>query len=624
MPIRIKTFLLLIVLALLAAGCAVQPGAQRVTPVSEDAAQAALRQGEYEAAAREYLRLAESHQYTDDERRQFRLQAVEALVQAGQPAKALQLAELIEPGLLAPQQQIRLRLLQGRSWLALRNAERALDTLAAPLPPGAEGAALDQYHLLRAQAYAQLGNLLEAAREHTLRGRYLSDDNAIADNQQQLWNALTQLSAHTLRALRYAPPPDEFSGWMALAEIGKQYQLSRRELQQLADGWRQAYPQHPARQQFIDEMLRRSAQLVLQPRQIALLLPLSGRFASAGAAVRDGVIAAYYSAPAEQRINIRVYDTANPAWVQASYEQALREGADFVVGPLSKESVTALLQREAFPVPTLVLNTVDAYNLPDNLYQLSLSPEEEAQQVAEHAWLLGYSNAGVFVPEGEWGERIEHAFGRRWEELGGAVTTLARYDGSKNDFARPLRSLLNLDLSETRHRRLQALVGQKLHFEPRRREDIDFVFLAAFPRQARLIRPQLKFHHAANLPVLATSHIYSGAVARELDRDMDGVEFGDMPWTLKAATPNQSLRKDAGALRVNDNGLQRLIALGSDTYNVIPALKVLETYPFERFHGETGSLRLDPQRRLSRQLVWARFNGGVPRIVESGADSPQP
>lgn len=623
MPRLTPTSLLLLALALLAAGCAVQPTAPRVE-VSETAAQAALRQADYEAAAREYLRLAESSQYSAAERQQFRLEAADALVRADQPAKAVQLASLIDSRQLALPQQVRLRLVQARAWLALRNAEQVLEGLAATLPPDTDATAMEEYHQLRALAYSQQGNHLEAAREHALRGRHLGDAEVISENQQQLWNALTQLSAQTLRALRFAPPPDEFSGWMALAEISKQYHLGRHELQQLTEGWRLAYPQHPAQQQFIDEMLRRSTQLVLQPKQIALLLPLSGRFASAGSAVRDGVMAAYFNTPPAQRITVRIYDTANPARVLPSYEQALREGADFVIGPLDKEGVSALLTRDEFPVPTLVLNNIDNYRLPDNLYQFALSPEEEAQQVAEHAWVLGYSHGAVFVPEGEWGERLEHAFSRRWEELGGAVTTLARYDSSKNDFANPLRTLLNLDLSNTRHRRLEAVTGQKLHFEPRRREDIDFVFLAAFPRQARLIRPQLKFHHAADLPVLATSHLYSGAFARELDRDMDGVVFGDMPWTLKAPTPYQSLRKDADALRISDNALQRLIALGTDTYNLIPALKVLESYPFERFHGETGSLRLDAQRRLSRQLTWARFTGGVPRLLENGAGSVQP
>lgn len=607
-------------LVLFIAGCAVQPTAEG--PAAEVDATRAMSRGDYAEAARDYLQLAEAPNQPEALRQHYRLQAAEALLLSGQAAKAQTLLEGLDPRQFSPDHQLRLRLLRARTALALRNAERVLEVLSAPLPATTAAATQIEYHQLRAQAYSQLGNHLEAAREYSLRLRFLSEPEDIAENQRLLWNALTQLSAITLRSLRFAPPPNEFSGWMALAEISKQYQLGRRELQVLVDGWRKSYPQHPAQEHFIDEMLQRSAKLVLQPKQIALLLPLSGRFAAAGAAVRDGVMAAYYNATPQQRIDIRVYDVAEPAWVPMNYAQALRDGAELIIGPLSKEGVVALLSRDSFPVPTLVLNSIDANELPENLYQFSLAPEEEAKQLAEHAWLLGHSYAAVFVPEGEWGERIEQAFNQRWETLGGTVTTLARYDSSKNDFSRPLRTLLNLDLSDVRHRRLEGLLGMKLHFEPRRREDIDFVFLAAFPRQARLIRPQLKFHHASDLPVLATSHVYSGAVAQDLDRDMDGIEFGDMPWTLKTDTSNKALRNDAASLRLTDNSLQRLLALGIDAYNLIGALKVLEAYPFERFQGETGALSLDPSRRINRQLSWAQFNIGVPRL--SAASKPAP
>lgn len=620
----LKTSLLLLALALFLAGCAGLPSAPGVAEDSPAAAQAAMDRGDYVAAARTYLRLADAPQYSAEERRQFRLEAADALSRSNQPVKALQVLEQVELAQLPPAQQARAQLVQARAWLTLRNSGRVLETLAAPLPSGSDEAAWQDYHQLRAQAYSLQENHLEAAREYARRGRYLRDETAIGDNQQQLWNALSQLPIDTLRTLRVTLPADEFRGWIALAEIGKQYQLSRGELLQLAEEWRRGYPGHPARQQFIDDMLRRSTELVTRPKQIALLLPLSGRFAGAGAAVRDGVLAAYYREPADRRVVIRTYDSAQPTQVQASYEQALQDGADFVIGPLSKEGVAALLQRSEFPVPTLVLNSVDGPVLPDNLYQFSLAPEEEAQQVAEYAWLLGYSHAAVFTPAGEWGERIEQAFAQRWKELGGAVSSQVRYDSSKNDFSDPLRHMLGLTLSGARHQRLQSVVGQKLEFQPRRRADVDFVFLAAFPRQGRLIRPQLRFHHAGDVPVLATSHVYSGAVAREQDRDMDGIVFGDMPWTLNATTPNEGLRRDAAALRVSDNGLQRLIALGADAYQLIPVLRVLESYPFERFYGETGSLRLDTQRRVKRQLTWARFKGGVPQLEESGTAPLQP
>lgn len=617
----IKPAFWLLALTLLLGGCAVKPTLPSAP--SDQQARAAMTRGDYATAAREYQLLAASEQLPQADRQRYRIDAADALLRDNQPDQAIAQLQGVDEQQLTTVDALRMRLLTAQAWLALRNADKALAILSEPLAPAVPVEMEAQYHLLLAQAYASVGNHLEAAREYSLRDPLLTDAKAIADNQQQLWNELTQLSADALHAANAMAPRDEFSGWLALAEISKQYQLGRHDLQNLIEQWHSNYPNHPAQQRFIDGILQRSAQLMYQPKQIALLLPLSGRFAAAAAALRDGVLAAYYGAPAERHIDVRIYDVANPATVRSSYAQAVQDGADFVIGPLSKEGVSALLSgRSSLPVPTLVLNAFDADTLPDNVYQFSLAPEDEARQVAEHAWGLGYSHAAVLVPDGDWGARIEQAFGQRWQALGGQVTTEATYDSSKNDYSLPLRSLLNIDLSRAREQRLESLLGEKLSFEPRRRQDIDFVFLAAFPRQARLIRPQLKFHHAADLPVLATSHVYSGSYSPTLDRDMDGIVFGDMPWVLDGDTPNKGLRVQTGSLHLADNSLQRLLAMGIDAYDLIPVLRVLQTYPFERFHGETGLLQLDSNRRIGRQLTWARFVAGIPRTISPASTTP--
>ncbi len=612
----IKTSLWLLALTLLIGGCAVKPILP--TAPNDRAALAAAAHGDYATAAREYQLLAASQQLPPAARQRFRIEAAAALLRNNQPQMAVTELQGIDESQLVPVDVLRMHLLGAQAWLALHNADQTLMLLSQPLPADAPTAMQSRYHLLRAQALSRLGNHLEAAHEYSMRDPLLSETAAITANQQQLWNELTQLSAPALHAARVTLPLNEFSGWLALAEIGKQYQLGRSDLQKLIAQWHTNYPNHPAQQPFIDGILQRSAQLLLRPKQIALLLPLSGRFAAAGAALRDGVLAAYYNTAADRRIDIRIYNVANPDTVQATYDQAVHDGADFVIGPLSKESVAALLSnRTQFPTPTLVLNTVDTGKLPDNVYQFSLAPESEAKQVAEHAWQLGYSKAAVLVPDGDWGARIEQAFRDRWQSLGGVVTSEATYDSSKNDYSVPLRALLNIDLSRAREQRLESVLGEKLAFQPRRRKDIDFVFLAAFPRQARLIRPQLKFHHAADLPILATSHVYSGVYSPTQDRDMDGIVFGDMPWVLNPATQHDALRTETHSLQLADNSLQRLVAMGIDAYDLIPVLRVLQTYPFERFHGETGLLQLDSDGRLHRQLTWARFALGVPRVIET-------
>ena len=158
------------------------------------------------------------------------------------------------------------------------------------------------------------------------------------------------------------------------------------------------------------------------------------------------------------------------------------------------------------------------------------------------------------------------------------------------------------------------MLHENLKFEPRRRQDVDFIFLAAFPRQARLIRPQLKFHYAGNIPVYATSHIYSGKRNRHADRDMDDIIFEDIPWVLYTPNNTPPLQKNIDQLWPEESDqYTRLFAMGIDAYNLIPHLNHLKSYSYERYNGETGILSLDEYHRIFRQLSWARFRNGIPR-----------
>ena len=70
-----------------------------------------------------------------------------------------------------------------------------------------------------------------------------------------------------------------------------------------------------------------------------------------------------------------------------------------------------------------------------------------------------------------------------------------------------------------RYQRLRANIGGPLQFDPRRRQDIDFVFLAADAKAGRLIKSQLKFHYSGDLPVYSTSSIYSRDGRSDSDLD---------------------------------------------------------------------------------------------------------
>jgi len=327
-----------------------------------------------------------------------------------------------------------------------------------------------------------------------------------------------------------------------------------------------------------------------------------------------------FDIPASVVPSIKIYDAGDdPALFDLVYEQAVDDGAEFVVGPLHKDSVNQLASHDNLPVPVLALNYSEQRgnaadeHLPENLFQLSLSPEQEARQVAERAWLDGHSRAAIITPSTAWGQRVAKAFSKRWQQFGGHVVEIQTYDDKKSDYSLPIQRLLNVDESEQRKKALRQLLGKKLEFIPRRRQDIDFIFMAAASKQARLIKPQLRFHHAPKVPVYTTSHSYSGSINADMDRDMDGVLFCDMPWTLATDRPGQTLKSEIETLWPNaSKRYSRLFALGVDAYRVIGELNGLRRNRAEYYSGETGDLYLDVANRLQRRLSWAKFERGVP------------
>jgi hypothetical protein len=611
----------LVFLIFLLAGCATGPKAPPPMPTGPavvegeaEPAYSALASGDYARAAALFRELASGAK--PPKKQEYQLGVAEAYINAEQLPEAGQALSEVTPKGMAARDNFRLQLLQARLALKKRDADTALAVTMRPVVALTEPALWSEYHLLRGLAYAQIGNPLESAREYALRGQFLADQAMALANQRAIMEALSQISEPVLLALQTAPPPDMFSGWMELARIGKSRENAV-ALETLLSNWRFKYPQHPAREEIFGALRERAHELSTPPSQIALLLPLTGSLHEAATAVRDGVLAAHYGSVDRARVRLRTYDIgADPNGVLAAYDQAVSDGAQFVIGPLRKEEVEALARRWELPVPVLALNNLEGSSTPARFYQFGLAPEAEARQVAERAWHDGHTHAAVVTPLGPWGTRVAQAFTDKWLELGGTVTASASYDPQENDYGAPLRNMLKLDDSDKRQRQIGNIVGRSLEFTPRRRQDVDFIFLAAFPRQARLLRPQIKFHHADDLPVFATSHLFSGSVSPEEDRDMDGAVFGDMPWVLEGLQP--------AALKRHQGQMARLVALGLDAYNVLPYLNLLENFPSERFEGATGTLQLDEQHRIGRQLAWARFTAGKPRLIELESVLPRP
>lgn len=613
---RLYPLLLIALLAL--GGCAGTPP-RGGAPVAveknlQQTAEERAAAGDYLDAAQLYLKQATGA--TGARRTELRLGAAEYLARGQLWDRLENLLAGIDVTGLSPQQKTRYQLLNAELALSASRGDEALAQLQQIEDPQALGEREPLYYRLKARAYTLTGNALEAARQLIWLDILLQDPQQKLANQYQIWEQLSTLSDEALQRLRTSPPPDLLSGWMELVLIARQTRGDRERWEQELQRWRARYPDHPAQSVLLPDLRNQLGRAAERADHIAVLLPLSGRTAGAAAAIRDGLLAAYYQDPLE-RPRLRFYDTGGDALLSWSiYQQAIQDGAGFVVGPLLKSSIQQLADAGELPVPVLALNQTGAEDgriREQPLYQFGLPPEDEARQAAERMVADGHRQVVALVPENAWGQRVSAAFQSRLQELGGELLASGRYAANGADFNAPIQKALLLDASKQRHRALERLLGHKLEFEPRRRQDVDAIFLLAYPRQARLLRPQLRFHHAGDLPTYSTSHVYSAAADARLDRDMDGLMFCDMPWVLDDSGPWAQQRERIERLWPDrSKRYQRLFALGFDAYQVIPWLDTLNIPGFSYFSGATGTLTLDPARHLHRQLEWARFERGLP------------
>ena len=135
--------------------------------------------------------------------------------------------------------------------------------------------------------------------------------------------------------------------------------------------------------------------------------------------------------------------------------------------------------------------------------------------------------------------------------------------------------------------------------------------------QARLLLPQLRTRQDLPGEVYATSAVYEGRPNPALDRDLDGLQFCDSPWLLGGYVPGDVPERSALAgLPTTDGPAARLFAYGIDAWRLLPLLDWLEANPGQAVDGATGKLSADRNGRIRRLLTWARFENGVPVVVD--------
>ncbi|MCK9395961.1 MAG: penicillin-binding protein activator [Methylobacter sp.] len=537
------------------------------------------------------------------EQNQQRLQAIDTLIQGGDGDSAKHAADAINPADLSSEQRAQLGLLQAQILLSFGEAEQAIESLALIQPQQLSPDNQIKYFQSQAFAYSLTGNLLEGAKSRIELHPLITSPTEREKNQAAILEALRLLPDTALQTNK----TDTLAGWMSLAGILKS--INQPDFNTQISQWRAMYPAHPADLSFLDLPQNAAENTHRQPKAIALLLPGSGAFAQAGKAIRAGFMAAYNHADNNTKPAIRFYDSEQST-PQALYNQAIAEGAQLVIGPLAKEHIQSLADTVTFTVPVLALNHIPGLQK-DRLYQFSLSPLDDTEQITHKAWADGHQKVLLLIPENAPGKRIANYLTEDWGKLDGTVRETQTYNPKETDFSAPIQKLLNLDESEQRYNKILTLIPT-VKYTPRRRQDADAILLSAYSAEARSINPLLQFYQADDLPVYAMPTVYTGQINASLDTDLNKITFCDTPWLF-----NKAYQGELGMDALTETWKQfpsaylRLIAMGIDAYNLATRLDNLDAAPYP---GATGNLSLTADRRIKRELICAKFVAGQPEI----------
>lgn len=442
-----------------------------------------------------------------------------------------------------------------------------------------------------------------------------------------IWQSVSRLN-ETDRATIIQNGERNLVGWLALHDSTARVLHDAAALNVAITQWRSQFPAHPANDYVVEDLYEIAESLSQKASHIALLLPFEGRYKQAAEALRNGFLSGWFDDQDVRKPTVSVY-SVNADNVVDIFHQAVSNGADFVVGPLEKNTIATLLSSTKISIPIFLLNQIEQNTL-DNIsanaeldfklervYQFALTPEDEANSVAKYAWSKGVRRIAAIAPQTTLGNRLINAFMTKWDELGGTVLQPVQYDDSQARYVTAVRQAFDLDASSRRAKLLTNTIGRTLIQEPRARRDVDGIFLAGLPVDNRQIIPQLRYFGVAKVPMFSSSHTYSGVRDPGNDLDLDGASFGDMAWILGRDSELSSYQ----TFRSNWPNLGpqsvRMYAFGLDAYALAPRVARFRYQQAMKYSGATGNLSVNRNGEVTRDLIFAKFVNGTPTILDS-------
>lgn len=324
-----------------------------------------------------------------------------------------------------------------------------------------------------------------------------------------------------------------------------------------------------------DPMAAPSAVSLKEGDKLAVLLPLSGRFAaSVGEPARLGILAALQDR--NSRLKVTFYDT-NRFSMQEIASSLGQNGTNYIIGPILKPEVDALLETK-ISLPAIVFNQPATHR--EGMYYFNLGPDYEGALAASKIYHDGHSRPVVIAPESTRGQRAVAGFNEVWQVASSKSAVACRY-----------QDINNIQM---------ALATCPLN-------NADSVYINATASDVIKVRPSIP----DNTPVYLTDRSFTGVNHSASEIALAGAYLGDMPWLLT----DSILKSDLTAtLPQADSQVQRIFAAAYDSVNFSFNLEKLAKDNNDVLHGITGDLQIGKEGLIEMAPMWVKL--GTDRQIQ--------
>ena len=177
------------------------------------------------------------------------------------------------------------------------------------------------------------------------------------------------------------------------------------------------------------------------PPRVALLLPLTGRAAGVGKALRNAAELALFDVATDD-FALAFYDTASDTQTAAGMARtAINEGADLIIGPLFSDAARAVGPiAVAANVPVLSFSN-DQSAAGNGVWVLGMLPGEQVERVIRYAAANGYGRIGVLAPSNAYGYEAMQAARDTAAKAGATISRMRSYTpGSSSSLSDTVKS----------------------------------------------------------------------------------------------------------------------------------------------------------------------------------------